>query len=45
MAKSIESVMTRDPVCLNADAPLVDAAKAMDEKNIGDVLVMQEGGL
>jgi CBS domain-containing protein len=45
MPGSIESVMTRDPVCLEADAPLVDAAKAMDEHNIGDVLVMQNGGL
>lgn len=45
MAETIESVMTRDPVCLDADAPIVDAAKAMEERNIGDVLVMKEGSL
>jgi CBS domain-containing protein len=45
MAESIESVMTRDPVCLEADTALVKAAKAMDEQGIGDVLVTQEGEL
>lgn len=45
MAESIESVMTRDPVCMDAGAPLVDAAKAMDERNIGDVLVLEGGSL
>jgi CBS domain-containing protein len=45
MAESIESVMTREPVCLDADAALVDAAKAMDERGIGDVLVMQDSEL
>lgn len=45
MAETIESVMTADPVCLEADAPLADAAKAMDERDIGDVLVMQGGEL
>jgi CBS domain-containing protein len=45
MAETIESVMTRDPVCLDADAPIADAAKAMEERNIGDVLVMKEGSL
>lgn len=45
MAETIESVMTRDPVCLDADAPIVDAAKAMEERDIGDVLVMREGGI
>src|SRR5919201_1996940 len=45
MAESIESVMTKDPVCLDADTALVKAAKAMDEQGIGDVLVMQDGRL
>jgi CBS domain-containing protein len=45
MAETIQSVMTRDPVCLDADAPIFDAAKAMDERNIGDVLVMTQGKL
>ena len=45
MAESIESVMTRDPVCLDADTALVEAAKAIDEQGIGDVLVMQDSEL
>ena len=45
MAESIETVMTRDPVCRDADASLADAAKAMDERNIGDVLVLEDGSL
>ena len=45
MVESIESMMTRNPVCLSADASLVDAAKAMDEHNIGDVLVLDNGTL
>jgi CBS domain-containing protein len=45
MAETIKSVMTRDPVCLDADAPILHAAKAMDERNIGDVLIMSEGSI
>jgi CBS domain-containing protein len=45
MAENIESVMTQDPVCLDADATLIDAARVMDERCIGDVLVMQDSGL
>ncbi|MGN6372024.1 MAG: CBS domain-containing protein [Solirubrobacteraceae bacterium] len=45
MAETIESVMTRNPVCLDVDSPIVDAAKAMDERNIGDVLVMSKGSI
>lgn len=45
MAENIGDVMTPDPVCLDAGASLVDAAKAMDERNIGDVLVMKDGSL
>ncbi len=45
MAESIGSVMTSDPVCLDAGTSLVDAARSMDERQIGDVLVMKEDGL
>ena len=45
MAGSIGRVMTKDPVCLDADRPLVDAAKTMDEHGIGSVLVMQDAEL
>jgi CBS domain-containing protein len=37
--------MTRDPVCLDAGTALVEAAKAMDEQGIGDVLVTQDSEL
>lgn len=45
MAETIENVMTRDPICLDVDASLTNAAKAMDEHDIGDVLVMEDGRL
>jgi CBS domain-containing protein len=45
MAQSIDSVMTRNPVCLDVDASLTDAAKAMDKQCIGDVLVLEKGAV
>ena len=45
MAQSIDSVMTQNPVCLDADASLTDAAQAMDKQCIGDVLVLENGAV
>lgn len=45
MPERIESVMTPDPTCLQADAALIDAARAMDEREIGDVLVLEDRSL
>lgn len=45
MAQDIQSVMTRDPVTVDADAALVDAAQAMEAHDIGDVLVVDGGQL
>jgi signal-transduction protein with cAMP-binding, CBS, and nucleotidyltransferase domain len=43
MAKTIGEVMTRDPVTLPADSPVRDAAVAMRDSDIGDVIVLEEG--
>jgi CBS domain-containing protein len=43
MAQSIRDVMTTDPVSLPATASLVEAAECMKQRNIGDVVVTDEG--
>jgi CBS domain-containing protein len=35
--------MTRDPRTVNADAPIVEAARIMRDSDIGDVIVLQGG--
>jgi CBS domain-containing protein len=40
MATALRDVMAKDPVALPADTPLVDAARSMKEKDIGDVIVL-----
>jgi signal-transduction protein with cAMP-binding, CBS, and nucleotidyltransferase domain len=42
MAESIREVMTTDPVALSNSATVLDAARAMDEKDIGDVIVLND---
>jgi CBS domain-containing protein len=42
MAQQIRDVMTRNPVTLPATATAVDAAKAMRENNVGDVIVLED---
>lgn len=42
-AKTVADVMTANPVMLRADSPLTEAAKAMRDSDIGDVLVMDDG--
>lgn len=45
MGRSIREVMTPDPVTLSADRSVLDAAKEMKNRDIGDVIVLdQEGG-
>jgi CBS domain-containing protein len=41
MAQEIREVMTQDVVALPTDASLVDASRAMRERDIGDVLVVE----
>lgn len=42
MAKTVRDVMTTDPVAMNADASVVQAAKAMSDYRIGSVVVMEK---
>jgi len=41
----VADVMTPDPVVCGADASLVEAATAMRDRNIGNVLVERDGAL
>jgi len=43
MAQLVREVMTPDPVTLSATASLVDAALAMRDFDVGDVLVLDDG--
>ncbi|MDQ3894690.1 MAG: CBS domain-containing protein [Actinomycetota bacterium] len=43
MARTVEEIMTRDPRTVNASDTLVDAARAMNEADIGDVVVVDNG--
>lgn len=42
MPATIKEVMTHEPVTLTASAPVTDAARAMRENNIGDVIVLDD---
>jgi CBS domain-containing protein len=41
--QSVADVMTKDPIVLDSEAPLVEAARAMRDSDIGDVIVLEEG--
>jgi CBS domain-containing protein len=45
MAQTIRDVMTPNPIVFPATASLVEAAQAMRDSDLGDVLVEQEGKL
>jgi CBS domain-containing protein len=45
MAKNVGDLMTRDPIVLDSTATPTDAACAMKERDVGDVLVSQNGRL
>jgi CBS domain-containing protein len=45
MADTIREIMTPDPVSLAPDASIVEAARAMRDHDIGDVLVASDEGL
>lgn len=42
---AVSSIMAKDIVTVAADAPLTHAVKTMVEKNIGSVLVTEEGSM
>jgi CBS domain-containing protein len=41
--QSVREVMTQDPVCLDAGAPVLEAARKMREEHIGNVVVTKDG--
>jgi CBS domain-containing protein len=43
MTRTVEEIMTRDPRTVNADDPIIDAARVMRDSDIGDVIVMDGG--
>ena len=43
MAQSIRDVMTTHPVALQATSSVVDAARAMRDSDIGNVIVLENG--
>jgi len=40
MARTVEEIMTRDPRTVSASDTIVDAARVMNESDIGDVIVV-----
>ena len=40
MSRTVEEIMTRDPRTVNASDTIVDAARVMNESDIGDVIVV-----
>lgn len=45
MSQLVRDLMTKNPVTMPAGTPVRDAARAMREQDIGDVLVAEEGRL
>ncbi len=43
--QTLRDVMTPEPIVLDASATVQDAARAMKARNVGDVLVRQNGKL
>lgn len=43
--RRVRDLMTPDPITMPADATVADAARAMRDRNIGDVVVVQEDTL
>ena len=45
MANTVRDVMSGDPVCLAPQTTLTEAAERMAERDIGDVLIVDDSGL
>ncbi len=43
MAPTVRDVMTADPVALESTASVIDAARQMKDRDIGDVIVVEGG--
>jgi CBS domain-containing protein len=42
-AMQVRDIMTRDPITLPPDAPVIDALKIMSSRNFGRIPVMKDG--
>jgi CBS domain-containing protein len=45
MGKSVQDVMTSDPASIEADSPVVEAARIMKEQDVGIIPVVEGGRL
>jgi len=45
MAKNVREIMTPNPITLQASSTIGEAAEAMREHNVGDVLVLKDDGI
>lgn len=43
MTQSIQEMMTKHPVTVDGASPLSEAARLMRDKDVGDVIVLQDG--
>ncbi|MFN2526695.1 MAG: CBS domain-containing protein [Actinomycetota bacterium] len=43
MAHSIREVMTKDPITLDSGSTIVEAARAMRDSDVGNVIVLENG--
>jgi CBS domain-containing protein len=45
MAQTVRDIMTADPRTVNASDSIVDAAKVMDQADVGPVIVLEDGAV
>lgn len=45
MARAVQEIMTSDPLTLTATATVVEAARAMRDEAIGDIIVERDGSI
>jgi CBS domain-containing protein len=43
--QSVADIMTTNPIVLDSEAPLAEAARAMRDSDIGDVIVLESGAV
>jgi signal-transduction protein with cAMP-binding, CBS, and nucleotidyltransferase domain len=43
MARTVEEIMTHDPRTVDADDPVIEAARQMRDGDVGDVIVTRDG--
>jgi CBS domain-containing protein len=42
---TVREIMTKDPITFSKDTPMVEAARAMKEHDIGNIVVMEDGAV